>query len=418
MKRITALILAAVMIVLGAGLTACGNKNTDFKVGVILVGDATEGYTKAHIDGIQAAAKKLGLSDSQIEWKYSVPETSDCANAAEDLVDKGCKIVISNSYGHQNYMAEVAPKYKDVTFVAMTGDFAAISGIPNLCNAFTKVYESRYVSGVVAGLKLKELVDAGTVSKTATPNAFDANGNIKIGYVGAYPYAEVVSGYTAFFLGIRSVVSNVSMSVQYTKSWFNYEDEKSVANALIDAGCVIIGQHADSTGAPTACEDAAKNGKVVFSVGYNVDMLPAAPKAALTSATNNWEVYYEHAIKTVMEGKTLEQDWAQGYESGSVAITKLGTSAAAGTQAKVDEVVNGIKNGSVHVFDLNTFTVNGAKISTNMVDFSYLDFSGEAPRVVYQGQTLETVKNGYIEESVIRSAPYFSVRIDGITELN
>ncbi|MBP5183670.1 MAG: BMP family ABC transporter substrate-binding protein [Lachnospiraceae bacterium] len=419
MKRITALFLAAVMIVLSAAsLTACGNKTSDFKVGVILVGDATEGYTKAHIDGIQAAAKKLGLADSQIEWKYSVPETSDCANAAEDLVDKGCKIVISNSYGHQNYMAEVAPKYPDVTFVAMTGDFAAISGIANLCNAFTKVYESRYVSGVVAGLKLKELLDKGTVSKDATPNAYDADGNIKIGYVGAYPYAEVVSGYTAFFLGIRSVVSNVSMSVQYTKSWFNYEDEKTVANALIDSGCVIIGQHADSTGAPTACEDAVKNGKVVFSVGYNVDMLQAAPTAALTSATNNWEVYYEHAIKTVMDGKKLEQDWAQGYESNSVAITALGKSAAEGTQAKVDEVVAAIKGGTLHVFDLKTFTVGGAAISSNIVDFSYMDFSGATPRVVYQGQQQETVKNGYVEESVLRSAPYFSIRIDGITELN
>ncbi len=419
MKRITALLLAAVMIVLcAAGLTACGEKSSDFKVGVILVGDETEGYTKAHMDGIKAAAKTLGLKDEQIIWKYSIPETSDCANAAEDLVDKGCKLVISNSYGHQNYMAEVAPKYKDVTFVAMTGDFASICGIDNLCNAFTNVYESRYVSGVVAGLKLKELLDSGKVSTTATPNAFDANGNVKIGYVGAYPYAEVVSGYTAFFLGVRSVVSNVVMSVQYTSSWFNYEDEKTTANALIDAGCVIIGQHADSTGAPTACEDAVKAGKIVYSVGYNVDMLEAAPTAALTSATNNWSVYYEYAIKTVMEGRKLEQNWAKGYEADAVAITKLGTSAAAGTQAKVDEVIAAIKGGTLHVFDLSTFTVGGAAVTSNKVDFSYMDFSGAAPKVVYQGETLETVKNGYIEESVIRSAPYFSLRIDGITELN
>ncbi len=419
MKKITSLLLVAALLVLSMScLTACGDKESEFKVGVILVGDETEGYTKAHIDGIKAAATKLGLADSQIEWKYSVPETSDCANAAEDLVDKGCKIVISNSYGHQNFMAEVAPKYPEVTFVAMTGDFAAISGISNLCNAFTKVFESRYVSGVVAGLKLKELVDNGTVSTTATPNAYDADGNIKIGYVGAYPYAEVVSGYTAFFLGVRSVVSNVAMSVQYTSSWFNYESEKTVANALIDAGCVIIGQHADSTGAPTACEDAVKNGKIVYSVGYNVDMLEAAPTAALTSATNTWEVYYEYALKTVMNGETLAQNWAEGYEKDAVAITKLGTSAAAGTQEKVDEVIAAIKAGTLHVFDLSTFTVNGETITSNKVDFSYMDFSTGTPTVVYQGETLETVKDGYIEESVIRSAPYFSLRIDGITELN
>ncbi len=416
-KIISILLVLALAIVPCASLTACGDKTDDFKVGVILVGDETEGYTKAHMDGINAAAATLGLNSNQIIWKKSVPETSACFDAAESLVDDGCSLVISNSYGHQTFMVEAAEKYPNVTFIAMTGDFAAISGKSNLCNAFTKVFESRYVSGVVAGMKLAELVANGTVSETATPNAYDADGNIKIGYVGAFPYAEVVSGYTAFFLGLRSVVSNVSMSVKYTSSWFNFEDEKTTANALIDMGCVIIGQHADSEGAPTACEDAVKAGKAVYSVGYNVDMLSAAPTAALTSATNTWSVYYTYAIGAAMKGEKVAQNWAKGYADEAVAITTLGNSCAAGTKEKVDEIVTAIKNGSFHVFDTNTFTVGGAKISTYEVNFSYLDFSTGTPTVIYTGDTLEVIKDGYFDESTIRSAPYFDLRIDGITEI-
>ena len=171
----------------------------DFKVGVILIGDETEGYTLAHMNGIKAAAQALGLAEDQIIWKYKVEENAACKDAAEELADDGCKIIFSNSYGHQTYMVQAAEEFEDVTFVSMTGDFAAICGLDNLKNAFTSVYESRYVSGVVAGLKVKELLDSKVLTPETTPNNFDGDGNVKIGYVGAYNYAEVVSGYTAFF---------------------------------------------------------------------------------------------------------------------------------------------------------------------------------------------------------------------------
>lgn len=416
-RKILAALLALLLLVTAVSLVSCGGTGDDFKVAVILVGDETEGYTKAHMDGINAAAAKLGIKDSQIIWKKFVKETSDCLDAAEDLVDQGCNLVISNSYGHQTFMAEAAKKYPDVTFIAMTGDFAEISGLPNLCNAFTRVYESRYVSGVVAGLKLKELVDTGKVSKTATPNAYDGE-DIRIGYVGAYPYAEVVSGYTAFYLGLKSIVSNVKMTVKYTGRWFHFEDEKTTANALIDLGCVIIGQHADSEGAPTACETANKAGKVVYSVGYNVDMLAAAPTAALTSATNTWEVYYEYALGAAMKGEKIAQNWAEGYNKNAVNITALGTSCAAGTQDKVNEVVAAIKAGTLRVFDTNSFTVGGAKVTTAEIDLSYYDFSTGAPVLVYSGDKKEAIKDGYFDESTFRSAPYFALRIDGIVELD
>ena len=254
-RKVVSLLLAAVMVltmtafasVVYAADEDSVEADPNFKMGVILVGDETEGYSAAHIAGVKEAAKELGLDDSQIIWKYKVPEDSSCYDAAIDLVGQGCSLVIGNSYGHQTYLVQAAQEYPDVTFVSMTGDFAAISGCENFKNAFTNIYESRYVSGVVAGLKLKEILEDGTLTTETQPDSFDADGNVKVGYVGAFSYAEVVSGYTAFYLGIKSVVPNVVMEVKYTNSWFDIDKEGAAAEALIANGCVIIGQHADST---------------------------------------------------------------------------------------------------------------------------------------------------------------------------
>ena len=273
--------------------------NKDFKVGVILVGDETEGYSLAHINGIKAAAEKLGVPSDNIIWKYKVAEDSTCADAATDLVGLGCKLIISNSYGHQTFMAGVAADYPDVQFVAMTGDFAAISGLKNFKNAFTNVYESRYVSGVVAGMKLAEVYGEDT--------------DALIGYVGAYSYAEVISGYTAFYLGVKSVCPNVTMEVKYTGSWADQALEKETAEALIADGCVLISQHADTTGAAAGCE-----ANEVYDVGYNVSMLEAAPNYALTSASIKWGPYYTYAVNCILNGEAIDTDWCQGYADGAV----------------------------------------------------------------------------------------------------
>lgn len=413
-RKITSLILAALLLFsVAAVFSSCGTDES-FKVGVILVGDETEGYTKAHMDGIKAAAEALNLKDSQIIWKYKVEENDDCAKAAQDLVAQGCSVIFSNSYGHQNYIEQVAAEYPNVTFVSLTGDYAAISGLDNFKNAFTSVYEARYVAGVVAGMKLQTLVSDGTLTKANHPNSFDANGNIKIGYVGAFNYAEVVSGYTAFYLGVKSIVSNVVMDVVYTDSWFDVELEGAAAEALIARGCVIIGQHADSTGAPAAAQKAKDAGTLVYSVGYNVDMLGTAPTAALTSPTNEWKVYYTYAIKAAMNGEEISADWAHGYADNAVAITTLGPECADGTQAKVDEVISAIKNGTLKVFDTNTFTVGGQKVDSYTVDLSYMDWT--TMTAIHQGSKVETIVDGAFTESTYRSAPYFDLRIDGITE--
>lgn len=431
-KKFLSVVLAAVMVMSMTVLfSGCGDSknassssngnssksaDTSIKVGAIMVGDETEGYSLAHMNGIKAAAKKLGLASENIIWKYKVTEDQSCYDAATDLVGQGCKVIFANSYGHETYIAQAAQDNQDVTFVSMTGDFAEVSGIKNLKNAFTNVYESRYVSGVVAGLKLKELVDNGKLTKAKIPAAFDKDGNIKIGYVGAYDYAEVVSGYTAFYLGIKSVVSNVAMEVNYTNSWFSIEKEGAAAEALMANGCVIIGQHADSTGAPAAVEKKAKDGSLVYSVGYNIDMRDTAPTAALTSSTNNWEVYYEYAIGCVMNGKEIDTDWSKGYNDNSVAITDLGTSCAKDTQSYVDNIISQLKSGKLHVFDTSKFTVGGKKVTTAPIDLTYYDYSGSKPKAVYKGSTKEAITNGYFSESTLRSAPYFALRIDGITE--
>ena len=386
-----------------------GGNASDLKIGVILVGDETEGYSAAHIEGIKNAAAELGMADDQIIWKYKVEESSDCADAAEDLVGQGCQAIFSNSYGHQTYMVEVAEKYPDVTFVSMTGDFAAISGLDNFKNAFTSVYESRYVSGVVAGLKLKELTESGELTPETQPENFDADGNVKIGYVGAFSYAEVVSGYTAFYLGVKSVFPTVTMEVMYTNSWFDISKEGAAAEALVANGAVIVGQHADSTGAPAAVQKLKDGGKICYSVGYNIDMLSVAPTAALTSAQNNWAVLYQHMLEKFLAGEEVPTDFACGAADGAVMISALGESCAEGTQEAVDAAWAGIKDGSLKVFDTSTFTVGGETVTTAFG----LDTDGD-----WVNDTGEAIVDGAFQESVLRSAPYFALRIDGITELN
>lgn len=410
MKKLIALMLAAMLC-----MAACVALAADLKIGAVMLGDETEGYTLAHMEGIKQAAAELGLFD-KIVWKYKVPEDQTCYDSALDLVGQGCNLIISNSYGHQSYIALAAEEYPDVTFVAMTGDFAALSGCDNLKNAFTKVFQSRYVSGVVAGMKLAELMNDGTLTAEKQPTSFDADGNVKIGYIGAYNYAEVISGYTAFFLGVRSIVPNVTMEVMYTNSWFDIDKEGAAAEALIANGSVIIGQHADSTGAPAATQKQKDAGKICYSVGYNIDMLETAPTAALTSATNVWEVYYEYLFKSMMDGENPATNWSEGYNEGAVAITDLGPEVAEGTAEKVAEVEAALKDGSLHVFDTSKFTVNGETVTTAPIDLTFYDYSTGTPVAVYQGDTEEAITDGYFSESTLRSAPYFSLRIDGITE--
>ncbi|MEA5048251.1 MAG: BMP family ABC transporter substrate-binding protein [Eubacteriales bacterium] len=397
MKKFIALLAVVAMVfsMVACASTATGTKGV--KIGVILVHDENTGYDAAHIDGIKAGAEAAGISADSIIWKYNIPEDETCYDTAIDLVEQGCTHIFSDSYGHQSHMQQAASENPNVTFVSMTGDSAALSGLKNFKNAFPHTYESRYVSGVVAGMKLKELMDAGTVTDPY------------VGYVGAFPYAEVVSGYTAFFLGVRSIVPEAHMDVTFTNSWYDPTAEAEAANSLMAKGAHIISQHADSTGAPSAVQTALDAGSVVYCVGYNIDMLKAAPTAALTSAQNNWAVYYTYAFKAAKAGEDIMTDWSEGYATGANMISTLGPSCAAGTAEKVAEVEAAIKAGTLNVFDCSTFTVKGE----HPTSFLAIDTNGD-----WAGDTGEAIENGIFYESKLRSAPYFMMDVDGITKLN
>lgn len=368
-----------------AGLDASG-----IKVGVIYIGDENEGYTASHMAGIDAMMQELGLSEDQVIEKTLIKEDESCYDAAVDLADNGCNIIFGTSFGYETYMMQAAAEYPEIQFCHGTGFQAAASGLPNMHNYFDSIYEARYISGVVAGMKLNEMIADGTITEEQA----------KMGYVGAYPYAEVVSGYTAFFLGAKSVCPSVTMDVQYTNSWSDMAGEAEVASQLIADGCVLISQHADTTGAPSSCET-----KGVPCVGYNIDMTSVAPNTALTSPTNNWGIYYTYAVKAVLEGTEIDTDWCKGFAEGAVAITPLNeTVIAEGTAEKVEEVTDAIKDGTLHVFDTATFTVEGASLEEKIAEGGdYAKFA-------------DYVSDGYFHESEKLSAPAFEVRIDGITE--
>ena len=376
-----------------AGTEAAGEPVAaeDIKVGIIYIGDENEGYSSAHMAGIDEMMETLGLSEDQVIEKTTVPEDESCYDAAVDLAEQGCDIIFGNSFGFETYMIQAAAEYPEIEFCHATGYQASSSGLANMHNYFTAVYESRYVSGVVAGLKLNEMIADGTITEDEA----------KMGYVGAFPYAEVISGFTSFYLGARSVCPSVTMEVQYTNSWADMAGEAEVASKLIDDGCVLISQHADTTGAPSACEE-----KGVPCVGYNIDMTSVAPNSALTSASINWGPYYTYAVECVMNGEAIVTDWCQGYVEGADKITPLNeTVIAEGTAEKVAEVEGALKEGKLHVFDTSTFTVNGSSLED----------------LIAQGGDYEKysayVSDGYYHESELASAPAFDLIIDGITSV-
>lgn len=404
MKRFLCLVLAMFM-VLGL-LTGCGKKDnatdtpkaepnskaSSIKVGIIYIGDENEGYTAAHMAGIKEMIKNLGLSADQVIEKTNIKEDQSCYDAAVDLAGQGCNIIIGNSFGFEDYLIQAAKEYPDIQFIHDTGFQAKASGLPNMHNAFNAIYEARYAAGVVAGLKLNEMIESGKIT----------NDKAKIGYVGAYPYAEVVSGYTSFYLGAKSVCPTATMEVQYTNSWADMAGEKEVATQLIAKGAVLISQHADTTGAPTACE-----AQKVPSVGYNVDMTSVAPNSALTSAAMDWGPYYTYAVKSVIDGTPIATDWCKGLNDGAVKITTLNDKVVAkGTADKVKEAEDAIKAGTLHVFDTKTFTIGGKSIE-DLVKSDAKNY----------GKYADYIKDGYFHESELISAPAFDLRIDGITEL-
>lgn len=376
----------------GGGETGGQGAESDIKVGFIFLHDENSTYDKNFMDAATAATTALGLSDDQVLFKTNIPETAECYEAAADLVDQGCDLIFADSFGHEDFMIQAAQEFPDVTFCHATGTKAHTEGLDNFYNAFASIYEGRYLAGVAAGLKLNDMIEKGEITEAEA----------KMGYVGAYPYAEVKSGLTSFFLGARSVCPSVTMDVKYTNSWFDIAAEKETANALIADGCVLISQHADSEGAPKACEEAG-----VPNVAYNLDTREWGPNTALISSKINWEPYFEHIIRATMDGTAITQDFCGGLEDDVVQILGLNEAVAApGTAEKLEEVKAQLISGEIKVFDTSTFTVNGETITEYKADVDTdPDFTPDT----------DVVSDGYFHESEMRSAPYFDLDIDGIT---
>ncbi len=372
--------------------TAAISIPADFKIGIILLHDENSTYDKNFIDAAKAVQAKLGLKNEQVIFKSNVPEGNDCYETAAELVDLGCKIVFADSFGHESYMMIAAQEFPNVQFCHATGTNAKTANLPNYHNAFAHIYEGRFLAGVAAGMKLNQMIADGKITADKA----------KMGYVGAYPYAEVISGLTSFYLGAKYICPSVTMDVKYTNSWFDIAKEKEAAQAFITDGCVLISQHADSEGAPKACEEAK-----VPNVAYNVSTIAIAPESALISSKIDWAPYFELIITTYAKGEKIPVDWCGGIKEGSVVLTELNDKVAApGTKEKIEEVKAQLVAGTLKVFDTASFTVDGKKLNTAMADvIPDKDFTKDT----------EAIKDGYYSESEFRSAPYFDIQIDGIT---
>ena len=406
MKKFLAMLLALVM---ALSLVACGEKKDDtqgngdgdataakVKVGFITLHDENSTYDKNFIDAAKEACANLGLVENEDYFiKTNVGETEQCAEVAADLVDAGCNIIFADSFGHEPYMIEVAKANPEVQFCHSTGTRAHTEGLANYHNAFASIYEGRYLAGIAAGLKLNAMIEAGDIKADEA----------KMGYVGAFTYAEVVSGYTSFYLGAKSVCPTVTMDVTFTGSWYDETLEKEGAEKLIQGGCKLISQHADSLGAPTACENAG-----VPNVSYNGSTQAACPNTYIVSSRINWAPYYEYAIKAVMDGTAIDVDWTGTLATNSVVLTDLNTTVAAeGTAEAIATATEKLEKGEIHVFDCSTFTVKGETLTSYQADVNA--DSDNTPDT-------EVVHDGYFAESEKRSAPYFDLEIDGIKRLD
>ena len=413
MKKFLAMILALAMVF---ALCACGNSAapaesaapagesaapaeesaaSDIKVGFIFLHDENSTYDLNFINGAKEACAALGFSEDQFIFRTNIPEGQECYDAAAELADAGCSIVFADSFGHEDYMIQAAKEFPEVQFCHATGTKAHTEGLDNYHNAFASIYEGRFLAGIAAGLKLNEMIENGEFTAEEA----------KIGYVGAFTYAEVVSGYTSFFLGARSVCPTATMEVTFTGSWYDETAEKEGAQKLINNGCVLISQHADSMGAPTACETAG-----VPNVSYNGSTQSVGPNTYIISSRIDWAPYYEYAIQAVIDGTAIDTDWTGTLATGSVVLTELNTNVAAeGTQEAIDQAIKDLEAGTLHVFDTANFTVGGETLTSYQADVD--------TDPAYTPDT-EVIADGYFHESEKRSAPYFDLRIDGITLLD
>ncbi|MCQ2401008.1 MAG: BMP family ABC transporter substrate-binding protein [Lachnospiraceae bacterium] len=384
----------------------------DITIGFIFLHDENSTYDRNFMEAAKAACAKYGVNYLE---KVGIPETNECYEAACDLVDRKADLVFADSFSHESYLLQAAKEFPDVQFCHATGTMSHTEGVANLHNAFAHIYEGRYLAGIAAGMKLNQMIADGKITADQA----------KMGYVGAYTYAEVISGYTSFYLGAKSVCPSVTMEVQFTGSWYDEALEKEAAQTLLNNKCVLISQHADSMGAPTACEEAG-----VPDVSYNGSTLAACPNTFMVSSRINWQPYFEYIINCIAYGEPIVDDWCGTLDTTSVMLTEINEAVCApGTREALDEAWAKLSKGEISVFDTNNFTVSNIVKSNDLS--KALNKNAEADgsnKLTSYGADVDTdaaytadteaVQNGAFEESTFRSAPYFDIMIDGITTLN
>ena len=364
------------------------------KAGFIFLHDENSTYDLNFMNAAKAACEALGV---EYLTKTNIPEGQECYEAACELADAGCNFIFADSFGHEDYMIEAAKEFPEIQFCHATGTKAHTEGLANFHNAFASIYEGRYLAGIAAGMKLNEMIEKGDIKEEEAV----------MGYIGAYTYAEVISGYTSFYLGAKSVCPSATMKVTFTGSWYDETAEKEGANKLIEDGCVLISQHADSMGAPTACETAG-----VPNVSYNGSTESACPNTFIVSSRIDWQPYFEYCLDAVANGTEIATDYTGSLETGSVALTELGKNApAAGTQEAIDAAKADLIAGKIKVFDTATFTVEGKALDSYMAD---VDTDAN-----YEGDHEVIIDGEFVESGAdFRSAPYFNINIDGIELLD
>ena len=402
MKKIASVLLIVAMLFCSAAFAEVAKE--DMKIGLICLHDENMGYDANFIDSMKAALENLGMDESQLIIKTNIPEDQGCYDAAIDLAESGCNYIFADSFGHEDYIILAAEEYPEIQFSHATGTKSQSVGLENYHNAFASIYQGRFAAGYAAGLKLNEMIESGKITEDQA----------KVGYVGAFPYAEVISGLSSTFLGIRHACPSATMVVKFTNSWGDQALEQEAATALIASGCVLMSEHADTVGAPTACED-----NNVPNVGYNISFNAVAPNTSLVSSRINWTPYMQMAIEATMKGESFPTDIALGMAEGAVELTELNPHVAAeGTVEQVQEVLDELASGEMQGYDTSTFTVNGGM--TVEEDVQTEDYLQDTANGGFNAAThqiaAEYVKDGYFHESEFQSAPYFDLPIDGISE--
>ena len=325
------------------------------RVGFVYSEDESTPYTANFVKAQRALEDEYG-DRVQVMVKSNVLNR-ESEQPMRELIRGGARILFINM--DTDIPITLAREFPDVQFCQVSLPSISMEGTPENYHTFNgEIYQARYISGIAAGMKLRQLLDSGALLPQ----------DALVGYIGANASTEVISGYTAFLLGVRSVAPEATMRVRYTGSWSNYAAEKEQTRELIDEGCVIIAQHVNTTAPAVACEEAVSAGKTVYHVGYHQSMMDIAPSCALVSIRTNWAPYVIQAVRAVMSGTAIEntveahehgRDLSAGFESGWVELMELNKFIAAeGTQEKIDNAIEGLKKGKIRVFSGNYTGVN------------------------------------------------------------